>query len=40
MYLNKLVKNNKGKIRVGRGLAQEEAKHLLEVIKVKNQDQA
>ena len=40
MQLNSLVKNNKKKIRVGRGIGSGKGKTLLEVIKVKNLDQA
>ena len=39
MQLNTLIKINKKKIRVGRGIGSEREKLLQEVIKVKNQDQ-
>ena len=39
MKLNSLVKNNKKKLRVGRGIGSGRGKHLREDIKVKNLDQ-
>ena len=38
MQLNSLTKNNRKKIRVGRGIGSGRGKHHLEVTKVKNQD--
>ena len=40
MQLNSLVKNNKKKIRVGRGIGSGKGKPPQEVIKDKNRDQA